>query len=53
MKKIKDVWVVVVDGAKARFYETNDDISALQPVGPSIAMAAASKLRSRDLKSMR
>ena len=53
MKKIRDVWVVVADGAKARFYETNDDISALQPVGPSIAIAAAAKLRSRELKSDR
>jgi protein required for attachment to host cells len=53
MKKIRDVWVVVADGAKARFYETNDDISALQPVGPSIAMAVAVKLPSRELKSDR
>ena len=53
MKKIREVWVVVADGAKARFYATNDDVSALRPVGPSIAMSAAAKLRSRELKSDR
>lgn len=53
MKKIREVWVVVADGAKARFYAVNDDISGLQPVGPSIALSATAKLRSRELKSDR
>jgi protein required for attachment to host cells len=53
MKKIREVWVVVADGAKARFYATNDDVSALRPVGPAIAVSAAAKLRSRELKSDR
>jgi protein required for attachment to host cells len=53
MKKIREVWIVVADGATARFYATNDDVSALRPVGPSIAMSAAAKLRSRELKSDR
>jgi protein required for attachment to host cells len=53
MKKIREVWVVVADGAKARFYATNDDISALQAVGPSIAISTVAKLRSRELKSDR
>lgn len=53
MKKIREVWVVVADGAKARFYATNDTVSALQPVGPSIAMSPAAKLHSRELKSDR
>ena len=53
MKKIREVWVIVADGAKARFYATNDDISALQPVGPSLAVSASAKLRARELKSDR
>jgi protein required for attachment to host cells len=53
MKKIREVWVVVADGATARFYATNDDISALRPVGPTIAVSPAAKLRSRELKSDR
>jgi protein required for attachment to host cells len=53
MKKIREVWIVVADGAKARFYATNDDVSALEPVGPSIAVSAAAKLPARELKSDR
>jgi len=53
MKKIREVWVVVADGAKARFYAVNDDMSALQPAGRSIGVSAAAKLRSRELKSDR
>lgn len=53
MKKIREVWVVVADGAKARFYATNEDISALEAAGPAIAVSAVAKLRSRELKSDR
>ena len=53
MKKIREVWVVVADGAKARFYGINEDISGLRPVGRSIASSGAAKLRSQELKSDR
>ena len=53
MKKIREVWIVVADGAKALFYAPTDDVSALRPVGPAIVVSAAAKLRSRELKSDR
>jgi len=53
MKKTREVWIVVADGAKALFLAPNDDVSAFRPVGPAMLMSAAGKLRSRELKSDR
>jgi protein required for attachment to host cells len=53
MKKIREVWIVVADGAKALFYAPSDDVSMLYPVGPGIAMSPAARLRARQLKSDR
>ena len=53
MKKIREVWIVVADGAKALFYAPSDDVSMLHPVGPTIAMSPTARLRSRQLKSDR
>jgi protein required for attachment to host cells len=53
MRKIRNVWVVVADGAKARFYTPNDNVSGFQPAGPVIALSRGAKLRSRELKSDR
>jgi protein required for attachment to host cells len=53
MRKIRNVWVVVADGAKARFYTPNEDVSGFQAAGPVIALSRAAKLRSRELKSDR
>ena len=53
MKKIREVWVVVADGAKARFYTANHKMSAFEPVGPSIAISTDAKLHARELKSDR
>jgi protein required for attachment to host cells len=53
MRKIRNVWVVVADGAKARFYTPNDNLSGFQAAGPVIALSRGAKLRSRELKSDR
>jgi protein required for attachment to host cells len=53
MRKIRNVWVVVADGAKARFYAPNDDVTGFEAAGPVIALSKDAKLRSRELKSDR
>lgn len=53
MKKVREVWIVVADAAKALFYAPSDDVSMLYPVGPAIAISPVARLRSRQLKSDR
>lgn len=53
MRKIRNVWVVVADGAKARFYTPNDKVSGFEATGPVIALSRGARLRSRELKSDR
>ena len=53
MRKKRNVWIVVADGAKARFYTPNDDLSGLEAAGPVIAFSKGAKLHSRELKSDR
>jgi protein required for attachment to host cells len=53
MKKTNHIWIVVSDGAHARFLTPNDDIAGFQPVGPGELNSPAAQLRARQLKSDR
>lgn len=53
MKNAAQIWVVVTDGAHARFLTPNRRISRLLPAGPADIFFAGAKTRTSDLKSDR
>lgn len=53
MKKAAHIWVVVTDGAQARFLMPNPKASELLPAGPPDMSSTDAKMRSSDLKSDR
>ena len=53
MKKAAHIWVVVTDGAQARFLMPNRKGSELLPAGPPDMSSADAKTRASDLKSDR
>ena len=53
MRKKHNIWVVVADGAHARFLAPDEQISGLQPAGPVELEATEEGRHSRDLKSDR
>jgi len=44
-------WIVVADGARARFFRPDEESAKLLPVGPADLVAPQSRQRARDLKS--
>ena len=52
MKKAENIWVVVTDGALARFFAPNPKVNRLLPVATELTSARANK-RASDLKSDR
>ncbi|MFO1162605.1 MAG: host attachment protein [Reyranellaceae bacterium] len=50
-KRPTKTWIVVADGARARFFSPDREAAKLVPTGPADLVAPASRLRSRDLKS--
>lgn len=53
MKKVEHIWVVVTDGAQARFLMPNRKVSRLLPAGPADLTSTGAKTRASDLKSDR
>jgi protein required for attachment to host cells len=53
MKKAEHVWVVVTDGAQARFLMPNRKVSRLLPAGPADLASPDAKARASGLKSDR
>jgi protein required for attachment to host cells len=53
VKKSEHIWIVVTDGAQARFLKPNRKASELLPAGPPDMSSADAKTRSSDLKSDR
>jgi protein required for attachment to host cells len=53
VKKSEHIWVVVTDGAHARFLRPNPKATELLPAGPLDMSSANAKTRSSDLKSDR
>ena len=51
MAKRPSTWIVVADGARARFFAPSDDTKRLVPVGSADLVAPQSRQRTRDLKS--
>lgn len=52
-KRPTRTWIVVADGARARFFSPDSESAKLVPTGPVDLVAPASRQRSRDLKSDR
>jgi protein required for attachment to host cells len=50
-KRPAKTWIVVADGARARFFTPDRDQAKLVPTGPADLVAPASRQRTRDLKS--
>ncbi|MFO1082948.1 MAG: host attachment protein [Reyranellaceae bacterium] len=50
-KRLVKTWIVVADGARARFFSPDKDLAKLVATGPADLVAPASRLRPRDLKS--
>jgi protein required for attachment to host cells len=53
MKTARNIWVVVADGARARFFAPDKEMRKLQPAGPAGIESPAEERYSRDLKSDR
>jgi protein required for attachment to host cells len=53
VKKSEHIWVVVTDGAQARFLRPDHKASELLPAGPPEMTSSEAKTRSSDLKSDR
>lgn len=52
-KRPAKTWIVVADGARARFFTPDGEPAKLLPTGPADLVAPASRQRTRDLKSDR
>lgn len=50
-KRTVKTWIVVADGARARFFSPDKESAKLVPTGPENLVAPASRQRPRDLKS--
>lgn len=50
-KRPAKTWIVVADGARARFFSPDRETMKLVPTGPNNLVAPASRQRPRDLKS--
>jgi protein required for attachment to host cells len=50
-KRPTQTWIVVADGARARFFKPDRELAKLVPTGPADLVAPASRQRPRDLKS--
>lgn len=50
-KRLSKTWIVVADGARARFFEPDADQAKLVPIGGADLVAPSSRLQSRELKS--
>jgi protein required for attachment to host cells len=53
MKKTRKMWIIVADGAYARFLAPDKKLSRFLPVGPVEMSSAAARVHSSDLKSDR
>ena len=51
MAKRPSTWIVVADGARARFFAPSDNAKKLVPVGSADLVAPQTRQRTRDLKS--
>jgi len=52
-KRPTKTWIVVADGARARFFSPDREEAKLVPTGPADLVAPASRQRPRELKSDR